>query len=117
MLAPLARCDPAKANLEISRLAETAMIERTRLSGVVHLFERPAISRHTHDGPPIVGRLKGLLAVLRHDVGSFDSALCQKLANGLYRNDPLPGIKGSMEIGAKLLYGRPPCRGARLEHA
>src|SRR5260370_36553250 len=55
----------------------------SRCGFVVHLFERPAISRSTHYRPPVLRRLKGLLTVLCDDVSIFDSALCQKLANGL----------------------------------
>jgi hypothetical protein len=61
--------------------------------------------------------LKGLLTVLCDDVSIFDSALCQKLANGLRCDNPLPRIKGGMEIGAKLFYGSPPGGRAGLEHA
>src|SRR5690349_18771205 len=53
----------------------------SRCGFVVHLFERPAISRSTHYRPPVLRRLKGLLTVLCDDVSIFDSALCQKLAN------------------------------------
>jgi hypothetical protein len=65
----------------------------------------------------ILRRLKGLLTVLCDDVSIFDSALCQKLANCLRCDNPLPRIKGGMEIGAKLFYGSPPGGRAGLEHA
>src|SRR4051812_34296915 len=74
----------------------------SRFGFVVHLLERPAISRSKHYRPPVLGRLKGLLTVLCGDVSIFDSALCQKLANGLRCDNPLPRVKGGMEIGAKL---------------
>ena len=43
----------------------------SRCGFVVHLFERPAISRSTHYRPPVLRRLKGLLTVLCDDVSIF----------------------------------------------
>jgi hypothetical protein len=58
-----------------------------------------------------------VLTILRDDFRFSNTAVSQKLAKGLRSNDPFPRIEGRMEIGAKQLYGLPPCGGTRLEHA
>src|SRR5262249_22483235 len=89
----------------------------TRDSLAVHLLKRPAVPGPLYNRPPVVRGSKSLLTILGDDLRFSNAAIGQKLADGLRSNDPLPRIEGSMEIGAKLLYGRPPCGCARLEHA
>ena len=84
---------------------------------VAHLLDRPAIARTKHHGPPILGGLELLLAVLRCDLSVFDSALRQKLAQGVWSRDALPGTDGREKIGTELLHRRPERLRTRLEHA
>jgi len=49
MLAPLAPCDPAKGKFAISRLAEMAMIEGARLSGVGPERQKMDVRFHVGD--------------------------------------------------------------------
>src|SRR4051812_42592818 len=108
------------ASMDWVPLLRSVLRFRSRTRATVSLSICSSVQRYPdslYDRPPVIGGLKNLLTILGNDVRFSNAAVSQKLANGLRSDDPLPRIESSMEIGAKLLYGRPPCGGARLEHA